>query len=170
MIQKMEDKEFDLFFSALEGSFPPEEYRTYQGQKALLGDEKYTVYVAREGTKPKAFISMWDLGDFAFLEHFVVDPAYRGQGLGAQVLQEVCGLLPGPVCFEVEPPQTETAKRRIAFYQRNGFCLNDHPYIQPPYAKGREGLPLLIMSRGGKIPAERFEKMKEAIYKTVYGV
>ncbi len=170
MIERMEKEDFDLFFSALESSFPPEEYRTYDGQRELLENEKYKIYVLRDGEGPKAFITMWDLDGFQFLEHFVVDPAYRNQGLGAKVLGEIKSMLSGPICFEVEPPETEYARRRIAFYQRNGFHVNDYPYIQPPYSRDKKGLPLLIMTSGGKMSPEQLEKMKQAIYKNVYRV
>ena len=38
-------EEFDKIFSILENSFPPDEYRTYEGQKFLWNHPKYTVYV-----------------------------------------------------------------------------------------------------------------------------
>ena len=35
------------------------------------------------------------------------------------------------VFLEVEEPGTDLARRRIGFYERAGFCLNDFDYIQP---------------------------------------
>ena len=37
-------EEFDKIFSILENSFPPDEYRTYEGQKALWNHPLSTLY------------------------------------------------------------------------------------------------------------------------------
>ncbi|MBR7146301.1 MAG: GNAT family N-acetyltransferase, partial [Oscillospiraceae bacterium] len=52
---------------------------------------------------------------------FAVREDCRGSGIGSELLDELIGTLPHPICLEVEPPETEIAKRRIAFYERNGF-------------------------------------------------
>ena len=71
-------------------------------------------------------------------------------------------------CLEVEPPETETAKRRIAFYERNGFTLNHFPYMQPPLGEDRDPLPLMIMTTGGAIEKDEFEHIRKTLYKKVY--
>lgn len=72
-------EEFDKIFSILENSFPPDEYRTYEGQKFLGNHPKYTVYVIPDDESDciKAFITVWKFEDFAFIEHFAVNPFYR---------------------------------------------------------------------------------------------
>ena len=53
-------EEFDKIFSILENSFPPDEYRTYEGQKFLWNHPKYTVYVIPDDESDciKAFITV----------------------------------------------------------------------------------------------------------------
>ncbi len=116
-------EEFDKIFSILENSFPPDEYRTYEGQKFLWNHPKYTVYVIPDDESDciKAFITVWKFEDFAFIEHFAVNPFYRNQGLGSLILHEILNLLQCQICLEVELPKTDFAKRRIGFYERNGF-------------------------------------------------
>ncbi|MEI3552766.1 MAG: GNAT family N-acetyltransferase [Acutalibacteraceae bacterium] len=89
-------EEFDKIFSILENSFPPDEYRTYEGQKSLWNHPKYTVYVIPDDESDciKAFITVWKFEDFAFIEHFAVNPFYRNQGLGSLILHEILNLLP----------------------------------------------------------------------------
>ena len=60
------------------------------------------------------------------------------------------------------------AKRRIAFYERNGFFLNKYDYIQPPMSKGKNPVPLLVMTSGGKVSAKRFDEIKKCLYREVY--
>ncbi len=163
-------EEFDKIFSILEDSFPKDEYRTYEEQKALLKHPNYTVYVIpdNEAERIKAFISVWKFEDFAFIEHFAVNSVYRNQGLGSLILHEIMNLLPCQICLEVELPETDFAKRRIGFYQRNGFYINHYPYTQPPYAKEKQPIPLLIMTSGNSISKNRFDKIQETIFKEVY--
>ena len=70
------DEEFDKVFSVLKTSFPPDERRTYDAQKALLNNPKYNIYVLpdSESDEIKAFITVWQFGTFAFVEHFAVNP------------------------------------------------------------------------------------------------
>lgn len=170
MLRVMYDYEFDGIFSIMEASFPIDEYRPYDEQKALLSDERYVIYVLPDikSEDVKAFITVWRLGEFAFVEHFAVNPKYRNQGLGAGILTALKDILGCRICLEVELPQTDFAIRRIGFYERNGFCINDYDYIQPPISKGRQEIPLRIMTTGGKLSSDEFEVVKNTIYREVY--
>ena len=154
MLQKLTHADFDDFFALLEESFPLDEYRPYEEQRALLDDPRYCAYVLFEGGEIKALMTVWQIADFAFLEHFAVAPACRNQGLGAKILGEIKQLLASRLVLEAELPETELAKRRIGFYQRNGFALNEYPYLQPSYGKGREAVPLFLMTTGGGLSAQ----------------
>lgn len=171
-IRIAEKNEFDQIFAIMETSFPPDEHRTYDAQRALLDNPKYTIYVLPDSSSKSimAFITVWQFEDFAYIEHFAVNPAYRNGGLGSNILHEINDLLMCQLCLEVELPETDFAKRRIAFYKRNGFFVNDYPYIQPPYSKGKKPLPLLIMTSNEGISKDRFEMMKERVYREVYKV
>ena len=170
MICEMNKKEFDIIFSIMEESFPIDEYRPYDRQKMLLDNPKYKIYVLpdNENDKVKAFISIWKLDEFAFVEHFAVNPVCRNQGLGSLILTEIKGMLDCMMCLEVELPETELAKRRIEFYKRNGFYLNEYPYMQPPISKGRKPIPLQIMTTDGPVSEKRFDEIAEIIHNDVY--
>lgn len=172
MLEIMKKDEFDQVFAIMERSFPLDEYRSYSRQKELLEQPEYSMYVLRnaKNTAILAFLAVWRLSDFTFIEHFASDPNVRGQGLGGEVLQEAVWLFSGQICLEVEPPETEMAKRRIAFYERNGFFLNSHPYIQPPICAGRQALPLMIMTSAGRIGTGRFEEIRTELYRKVYQI
>ncbi len=169
MLKKLKRQDFDKVFSLLENSFPPDEYRTYEEHKALLDNEPYTIYALYDEETIKAFISVWEFENFAYVEHFAVSPEYRNGGLGAAMLNELIQKSGKKICLEVEPPNNETARRRIGFYRRNGFFLNEYPYIQPPMSKGKKAIPLLIMTSGGKVDRDTFDMIKDTLYEKVYG-
>ena len=74
------------------------------------------------------------------------------------------------ICLEVELPEEEMSKRRIGFYERNGFYYNDYEYMQPAISKGRNEIPLRIMTTSGKVTEDRYNEMKDILYQYVYGV
>jgi ribosomal protein S18 acetylase RimI-like enzyme len=171
LLQPLTDADFREAFELLSKSFPLDEYRPYEAQRVLLEHPLYRAYILKddESTEIRALITVWKLEKFVFIEHFAVAPACRNQGLGAKILQEVKEMLSARLVLEAELPETDLARRRIGFYQRNGFTLNEYPYLQPSYGKGREAVPLFLMTTGGSISEGEFEAVKSALYKTVYG-
>ena len=172
MLEFMNPQQFDQVFSIMEHSFPIDEYRTYAEQKCLLDNPKYKLYTLpdTQNSQISAFVSIWLFSDFAYIEHFAVSAAARCQGLGSSILNEIKHILSCQICLEVELPKTDLAKRRIAFYKRNGFALNDYPYIQPALSKGRHPLPLLLMTTDGTITPDRFAYIKTTLYQHVYNI
>ena len=69
--------------------------------------------------------------------------------------------------MEVEEPNDEMSTRRIHFYKRLEFTLHKKPYMQPPYRKGDNGLPMLLMTYGDIDMESDFEKVKKTLYKEV---
>ena len=169
-MEKITNAEFDKVFRLMEMSFPPEERRIYEEQKALFFEKHYRVYGIRgdDSDSVIAFMAVWEWEDLLFIEHFAVDPSFRNRGLGKHMLCEIVSISDKPVCLEVELPDNEIAKRRIAFYERCGFVLNEYPYIQPSMAKGCPPVPLKIMTYGRAITDSEFEKMKDTLYTYVY--
>ena len=169
MIEKLKIQDFDTIYDLMEMSFPGDEYRTYDEQKALLNNPAYSIYVLyNESQGINAFIAVWEFNKFAYIEHFVVNPEHRNGGIGAYILNELVELLSKTVCLEVEPPETEMASRRIGFYKRNNFFLNEYPYMQPPISQGKKAIPLFIMTSGSKVDEDIFEQIKSTLYTKVY--
>lgn len=172
MLKKLQAQNFDEVYSIMEEAFPIDERRPYEEQKALLSREAYCIYILQntDSDEIKAFITVYRFPKFAYVEHFATNRKFRNQGLGAVVLKELSGLLSCGICLEVELPETEIAKRRIAFYKRNGFYLNEFSYMQPPISMGKRAIPLLIMTSGGRVTQGEFEKIKSVLYQNVYGI
>ena len=53
------------------------------------------------------------------------------------------------VLIEVEKPTDDDTRRRISFYEKNGFKLReDINYVQPPYSAEQSGVEMLLMTHG----------------------
>ena len=164
MLCQANESDFSKLYSLLEESFPPDEYRPYEEQAALLKDRHYRLYTNLERT---VLLSLWHFPDFTFIEHFAVSPRLRNQGLGRQILSEVLISLSVPVILEAELPDTELAQRRLGFYQRNGFFVNPFPYLQPAYAPDRKPVPMQILSTE-PLTRKAFEDAKRTLDSQVY--
>ena len=162
--------EFDSAYKILDSSFPNDEIRPYNEQKNLLDNSLYKLYGLYEKEEITAVMAVWEFEEFVFIEHLAVSVEFRNKNIGSRFLKDVLSSTDKMICLEVEPPEDELKKRRIAFYERNGFFLNEYPYIQPPISKGRNPVPLMIMTSEGKISDNEFLKIKDCLYNNVYNV
>lgn len=172
MLELMNENDFDNVYKIMEDSFPPDEHRTYEEQKALLNKANYNIYVAKSGCAEEiqGFMAVWQFEDLTFIEHFAVDKTFRNSGLGSRMLRSIRELVKERICLEVELPYTDIAKKRISFYERNGFTYNGYQYIQPAISRGRNPIPLRIMTTEGCLREGEFTAIKNVLYKDVYGV
>lgn len=172
-MERLTTRDFDDFFAIMEASFPTDERRPYEEQKALFDNPKYEVYARKNEGKTIGFLAVWRFDSVLFIEHFAVNPAFRNGGVGAGMLRELvesCESQKLPICLEVELPENETACRRIKFYERNGFCFNDYEYMQPPISAGKKPVPLRIMTSGATVSQEAYESIRKTLYTQVYRV
>lgn len=163
MLQRINETNFPEIYRIMQASFSDDEYRPYDEQLALFEEPEYRIYYM-----PAGFLAVWEFESFIYIEHFAVDPALRNSGTGSAMLQELVKRYQKPICLEVELPEDELTRRRIGFYERNGFVFNEYPYIQPPISKGKSPVPLRIMTYGEAITRETFEAMKNVLYRSVY--
>lgn len=165
-------EEFEQVYRIMEASFPPDEHRPYEEQRELLDNPCYSIYVAKDSNvgEIQGFMAVWQFESLSFIEHFAVDSKYRNTGLGSRMLCEIREHLAGRICLEVELPDNDIAKRRIEFYKRNGLYYNDYPYIQPAISKGRNPIPLRIMTSGGVVSQEEYQEIRDILYREVYRV
>lgn len=150
-------------------SFPPDEYRTLD-ELRLFTDHKKHFHnnIIMDDDRPVGLFTYWDFDDFYYAEHFAISPSLRNGGYGKAALQYVCEKLNKPIVLEVELPEEEMARRRIAFYARNDFTLWQNEYHQPPYKPGDSFLPMRLMVHGTLNCRNDYEKVRKRIYCDVY--
>lgn len=163
MLQFTSQSDFSEIYRIMQASFSDDEYRPYDEQLALFEEPEYRIYYM-----PAGFLAVWEFESFIYIEHFAVDPALRNSGTGSAMLQELVKQYQKPICLEVELPEDELTRRRIGFYERNGFVFNEYPYIQPPISKGKSPVPLRVMTYGKGITRQAFEEMRKVLYRRVY--
>lgn len=131
-------------------SFPPEERREWSQLTDLLQmkDSPVRLVVIRVRGRWAGFLTLWNLGEAVYVEHFAIEPELRGCGIGSRALREVIAATDRPIVLEVEPAHRgDEARRRIAFYESNGLIgFSDVPYIQPSYGPGLPDVELMLMA------------------------
>ena len=166
--KEISDKIFEQMYALLQSSFLREEYRDYERQKMLLNKEIYEVLLVLSGETVVGMTAFWHLSDFVFIEHLVVNKDERSKGIGSKMLQKIKEYTSGSVILEVELPYNEINRKRIGFYERNGFVYNNFEYFQKPLNQGDEPLPLRIMSYPNELSEEKFENIRKRLVKGVY--
>lgn len=162
-------KNFDEIFNLMKISFPENEYRTYEDQKKLLEKEEYDI-VTRKNEKGEliAFLSFWSVMGLNFIEHFAVSPECRGGGIGSDMMKNFIKNTHKPIVLEIEIPCDEMSIKRLRFYEKLGFKLNEYEYYQRPLRKNDKPLKMNLMSYPEKLSEEKFESLKNYIYQKVY--
>ncbi|HBV24253.1 MAG TPA: GNAT family N-acetyltransferase [Jeotgalicoccus sp.] len=168
MLERLDKNEFERLYALMDESFPPAEIRDFKGQQMLLDKPDYNVYVLRENGEILAFFAEWVNKKYRFVEHLAVNEKYRSQGLGSKTLQAYNALSSKPVILEVEPPEDEIQRRRIKFYERNGFHLSSYSYIQPVINEGHEQVPLVLMTYPELLDNDTLAEVKNWLDQTVY--
>lgn len=162
------DELFKKFYLLIKKSFPGNEHRGFERQKALLEKNIYEILFCFDNNEVIGILAYWHLDSFVFIEHFAVDEFARGNGVGTKMLEFIKKTYQITIILEVELPCNEISKRRILFYKRNGFCYNDFEYYQKPLNPGDEPLPLRIMSYPGEITSKEFQKIIKTLVNSVY--
>lgn len=170
LLEQFYDKDFEEIYRIMEQSFPKDERRSRAGQENIVKEPCYQLYGGRKEGKIAAFFAVWDFESFSFIEHFAVEKESRNGGIGAELLAQLLEEIRKPVVLEVEPPEDELKKRRIAFYKRNGFQLNGYDYMQPAMSAERKAIPLMMMSYPKELTNYEFEKIRDTLYQQVYHV
>ena len=171
MMRKARKEEFESIYALMEQSFPLDEYRTCEEQKKLLEHPAYNIYVlpGAKSTDIRAFLAVWEFEELVFVEHFAVAPTERNQGTGSHMLRQLLDMRKKPACLEVEPPVEDFAARRIGFYERVGFCLNEYPYVMPALSGEKRPVQLMVMTYPEKVCEAEFIKIKQLLMREVYG-
>lgn len=170
---KADSADYPLAEALYVDAFPPEERRDVRSWKNLIANDG-TVFRALRIVRPEqnflGFLTYWDLEKFFYVEHFAVSVSARGGGIGGLALDLLLATAGHkPFVLEVEPPATEEARRRIAFYERHGFKLSSLPYRQPPYdPTKKKGLPLNLMTTDLAFLNAHADEVRQTLYREIY--
>lgn len=132
----------------------------------LFENEKVKVLSILNDSSFIGYLIVWELENFAFLEHFEVFEEFRSQSFGAEILNKLAEEHAHLILETETEHYNEDAPRRIKFYLKNGFQLISDSYAQPSYGEGKSSLELLLFAN---FKPESLERITENIYDVVYG-
>jgi len=140
----------DTYFSAAwdlyENSFPLEERRLIDSQLKVFKHLNYNFDVIIEEEKFIGFLIWWEFDKLRYIEYFATVESIRNKGFGKRIIEIFLERSQKPTILEVELPDSSLRERRINFYERLGFQLNNHFYEIQPMHEGFSALQFLIMS------------------------
>ena len=146
-------------------TFPEDERRSENQFRQLFSNPKVKVFSILHELKNIGDIISWELTNFVFVEHFEVFSEFRSLKFGSEIITLLFKNY-SHIVLEAEPENLdENAKRRIAFYQKNGFAIIDETYVQPCYEEGKNSLNLWLLANWNP---EKTDWIKEEIYDVVY--
>ncbi len=151
-----------------EQSFPPNERRTFEKVINLLADKRFYLFAVTFEDEVVGMLSKWDLNTFVYVEHFAVSEEFRNNGLGSYVLQKIIQDESRQIVLEVDFPEDELSLKRIRFYKQFGFSIYSESYIQPPYDKDKDAVPMLIMTCQEIDSVVVFQNIKKTLHQEVY--
>lgn len=167
-IGSVEDPLFQPAIDLLEQSFVSDERPTFN--QSLLDNHQYTLSAWYSDQKFVGCLSWWSFDRFTFMEHIAIAPEQRNSGLGAAIIRSFLRRGKDILSIgECELATTKVAARRIEFFKRLGFIVNDYDYIQPAYSEIKSPVPMHLITYPRAITTEEYDAYSRIIHTQVYG-
>lgn len=180
-IKSIADKNLEPLITLFEESFPLNERRDTDKVRSLITSSNDMIFNAIIDSESQdsllGLMIYWKIENFYYLEYFAVFPEMRNKKIGEKALHLLKEISQGKtLILEAEPYSDSNSndlnlsKRRIEFYQRNGFSIIEKNYFQPAYSLDKEGLPLWILgiSNDDDNISTIIESMKKYVYYNNY--
>ncbi|MFR9166980.1 MAG: GNAT family N-acetyltransferase [Dysgonomonas sp.] len=167
-VRDTKNQDFGFIKQVYAESFPIEEQRPIERFINLIETEdNFYTFLLEENSVKIGFLTFWQFDDFIFAEHFAIDSGARNGGYGKKTIESFFGKTSLPIVLEVELPTTDIAKRRIQFYERQGFKgWHNMPYQQPPYTSQYKPIPMMLMTYRDIDLERNFKTIEKAIHET----
>lgn len=150
----LRQEDYPEFLKLYNSSFPENERRLYKDAGHLanfikMKGGKFHAFAIKDGDLFLGFLSYWVFEGYVYIEHFAVQPEHRGRNIGSKLLQHLVREVSPNILLETELPVDDITRRRVKFYERNGFRPREEiKYIQPPYSSDQKPVELLLMTHG----------------------
>lgn len=153
-----------LYNSELVADFPRSELKPLRGMLNLMDRGAYDPLLVTEGEETVGYAMVWLPTDRngALLEYFGVLRGKRNSGLGSRILDlltqrygQLFGEAEAPT--STDPAENDLRRRRIGFYERNGFRVLD-------YECALFGVHFNCLYRGPEQDDRVVEKMHRGVY------
>ena len=109
---------------------------SYLKQIEALKDDRYNWIVICDESVVVGILLYWEFDKYKYIEHLAIYSELRGKSYGSKILEIFCRDNK-TIILEIDPPIDEIALKRLKFYSKIGFMLQEFNHIDPPYRKGR---------------------------------
>ncbi|WP_024771364.1 GNAT family N-acetyltransferase [Aquimarina macrocephali] len=167
-LKNISDNYFHQAWELYENAFPVEERRILDAQTHVMKKSNYHFDIVVDENKLIGFLLWWDFETLRYIDHFATSTEQRNKGFGKLILENFMNNNDKPILLEVELPNTTINQRRIKFYQRIGFKLNQHYYEVPPSTEGQKPLQLLLMSYPTLLTAKDVEQFTDICHPSIF--
>lgn len=166
-IQNADDKWYNDFIKIYAVSFPVYEQRNHEQQLDAFRDERYNLFCQIGQEMVNSFISFWDFGEYVYIEHLAVNEKLRGKNIGTEMLTQFIEEINKTVILEIDPIIDEVSAKRLQFYQKIGFNMNEYKHVHPAYNPQYPPHQLLVLSTGNTLTPQRYNIFKNDLEKIV---
>lgn len=158
------DELTELYQREMVSDFPKSELKPLRGMLNLMDRNVYDPLLITEEGCAVGYAMVWLPTDRkgALLEYFGVLRGMRNRGMGARILDllterygQIFGEAEAPTSDD--PAENDLRRRRIAFYERNGFRVLD-------YECALFGVHFNCLYRGAETDDRTVEKMHRGVY------
>ncbi len=169
-LKTISDNYFQEAWKLYEDAFPFEERRPLDSQSKVLQNDNYHFEVLIDKDQFIGFILWWDFETHKYIDHFATALEQRNKGIGKLILNKFIDSDDKPIILEVELPTSNINERRIKFYERVGFKLNQHHYEIPPLKEDELPLQLLVMSYPHMISEKEVNLFVEKYHPVIFKI
>lgn len=150
-------------------AFPEEERRTLLYHLATMQLDNFYFEAIFDNDTLIGIIGWWNFAEVRYIEHLATSPQLRNGGYGKRILSGFACESDKPILLEVEHPEDELTKRRIGFYERQGFVLNPHYYAHPSYGDDPNALVALqVMTYPTAITEEDLQHFMQSYFPAIH--
>ena len=167
-LKNISDKHFDKAWKLYEDAFPMEERRLLNEQINVMKKSNYHFDIIFDKNKLIGILLWWNFETLRYIEYFATSTEQRNKGFGKQIIENFMDNDDKSSLLEVELPYSMINQRRIGFYERVGFKLNQHYYEIPPFKEGNKPLPLLLMSYPASLTATDVEQFTKIYHPIIF--
>lgn len=153
-IEESNRSEWEKIWDLYESSFPLAERRKKEDHIRACSDSRFFPISAWENGELIGLLFYWEWDSYRYLEYLAVNPKFRGQGFGSEILRRLRNS-EHTIILEIDPLNNELSVRRLQFYERAGFTLTPYRFIHLPYRLEAKPQELLILSYPKMITKEQ---------------
>jgi ribosomal protein S18 acetylase RimI-like enzyme len=167
-IKNENDPRFQQVWAIYRSSFPLREQRTPEHQRTAFGSPLYRMDAYRDGERTIGFIDYWIFPDYAYIEHYAMAEAVRGQGYGTKILGDFLRRMEGKtVVLEIDPVVDEVSTRRLEFYEKLGFRESPFRHACPKYQPDETEGELWVLSWPTTVDCDFYERFYNDLHNVV---